>query len=215
MIQLLIADDHLLFRSMLEEMLKRDEDFQIVASCADGYEAVACCQRLNPDIALLDIGMPGKGGIEALKEIKETCPQIKAVMLTTFEDDENIKEAVQLGADGYLIKDMTPETLMMSIKCIYNNMVLFHKGAYSLLQSSLSIAYGAKNNKVQIHDMVFDTIDVRIMQLIVKGKSNRDIGTALNYSEGTIKNRISKILATAGVSDRTELCVFAIKHEIV
>lgn len=215
MIRILLADDHLLFRVMLEEMLKRDAELEIAASCASGDDVLDCCLKYNPDIALLDIGMPGKGGIAALREIKLACPQIKAVMLTTFEDDENLRSAVQLGADGYLIKDMTPETLIMSIKCIHSNMVLFHKGAYRLLQSSVSGVGSAKDKKVTIDHMVFDAADIKIMQLIVQGKSNRDIGSALNYSEGTIKNKISKLLSVTGFSDRTELSVFAINHELI
>lgn len=215
MIRILIADDHLLFRSMLEEMLKRDDEIEIVASCSGGDEALECCRTQKTDIALLDIGMPGKGGIEALKEIKKICPQTKAVILTTFEDDENIKSAVQLGADGYLIKDMTPETLIMSLKCIHKNMVLFHKGVYKFLRSAVSVASGTKDRKVTVDNMVFDAVDIRIMQLIVRGKSNREIGSILSYSEGTIKNKISKILSITGFSDRTEISVFAINNAIV
>lgn len=214
MIRILIADDHLLFRSMLEEMLKRDTELEIVSACGDGKEVLQNCRIHKPDIALLDIGMPGKGGIEALKEIKNYFPQMKVVMLTTFEDHENITAAVQLGADGYLIKDMKPETLIMSLKCIYHNMVLFHRGAYDLLQTAISDDSSTKNNKIKIDNMLFDAVDVKIMQLIVQGKSNREIGIALNYSEGTIKNKITKLLSETGFSNRTELSVFAISHEL-
>jgi len=215
MIRILMADDHLLFRSMLEEMLRRDDDFEIIASCSNGHEVLECCREQTLDIALLDIGMPGKSGIEVLKDIKESFPKVKAVMLTTFEDDENIKLAVQLGADGYLIKDMMPETLIMSIKCIYNNMILFHKGAYKLLQTAITDTHETKSRKVTIDNMVFDATDIRILQLIIQGKSNKEIGAILNYSEGTIKNKISKLLSATGFSDRTELSVFAINHAIV
>ncbi|WP_304509457.1 response regulator transcription factor [Anaerotignum sp.] len=215
MIRILIADDHLLFRSMLEEMLKRDGELKIVASCADGYEVLQNCRMEKPDIVLLDIGMPGKGGIEALKEIKTRWPQIKVVMLTTFEDDENIKSAIQLGADGYLIKDMKPEILIISLKCIYHGMVLFHRGVYGFLRSAVLDACSEKNKKVQIDNMLFDAVDIKILQLIVQGKSNRDIGLALNYSEGTIKNKVTRLLSQTGFSNRTELSVFAINHELV
>lgn len=215
MIKLLIADDHLLFRSMLEEMLGRDTEFTVTASCSSGEEAVECCTVLNPDIALLDIGMPGMGGIEALRELKELCANTKCVMLTTFEDDENIKKAVQLGADGYLIKDMTPETLIMSLKCIHKNMVLFHRGAYRLLQSAVSAGAENGERRVKIEDMIFSSSEIKIMRLIVQGKSNKEIGAIMNYSEGTIKNKISKILSVTGLSDRTDLSVFAINNAII
>lgn len=215
MIRILLADDQRLFRSMLEEMLKRDDTIEIIASCANGEEVLSCCRTQKPDIALLDIGMPGKGGIEALKEIKNQMPEIKVVMLTTFEDDKNIRTAIEYGADGYLIKDMKPETLIMSLKCIHDGMVLFHKGVYALLQSAVQDAHRVRDKKVQIDHMVFDAVDIKIMQLIVQGKSNRDIGAALSYSEGTIKNKISKLLSLTGFSDRTELSVFAINHGLV
>ena len=215
MIRILLADDHLLFRAMLEEMLTRDDDLQIVSSCADGDSVLEQCRIYKPDIALLDIGMPGKGGIEVLKEIKLNYPQIKVVMLTTFEDNDNITSAMGMGADGYLIKDMRPETLIMSLKCIYHDMVVFHTGVYQFLQSSVLSVHNKKDKKVQIDEMVFDAIDIKIMQLIVQGKSNRDIGSLLNYSEGTIKNKITKLLSLTGFSDRIELSVFAINHELV
>jgi DNA-binding NarL/FixJ family response regulator len=215
MIRVLIADDHLLFRAMLEEMLKRDDELEVVAACEDGDMVLKKLRSVEPDIALLDIGMPGKGGLEALKEIKSTFPKTKVVMLTTFEDEANIKIALQLGADGYLIKDMKPEILIMSLKCIYNDMVLFHKSVHEMLQSAVLDPHVAREKKVKIDDMVFDAVDIRIMQLIVQGKSNRDIGNALNYSEGTIKNRISKLLSVTGFSDRTELSVFAIQHALI
>lgn len=215
MIRIVLADDHLLFRSMLEEMLKRDEDLEVVASCADGNAALESCQKQQPDLVILDIGMPEKGGIEALREIKSRYPQMKAVMLTTFEDDANIKAAIRLGADGYLIKDMKPEILIMSLKCIYNNMVLFNRGAYALLKAAVADDEATENKTVQIENMIFNPIDIKIMQLIVRGKTNRDIGLALNYSEGTIKNKISKLLSITGFSDRTELSVFTINNGLV
>lgn len=215
MIRILIADDHLLFRSMLEEMLKRDEAFKIIASCASGEAALAFCHKEVPDIALLDIGMPSMGGIETLKALKLACPQMKVVMLTTFEDAENIHFAVQFGADGYLIKDMMPETLMLALKCIQNNIVLFHQAPYQFLKAAIAGSQESREKTVQINNMIFDAVDIKILQLIVQGKSNKEIGVLLNYSEGTIKNKISKILSITGFSGRTELSVFAINHELV
>ena len=213
MIRVLLADDHTLFRSMLEEMLMRDNGLTVVASCSNGEEAISCCRSSSPDITLLDIGMSGIGGIKALEAIKENCPQTKVAMLTTFEDSENIKKALLLGADGYLIKDMEPEILVMSIKCINAGMVMFHHEAYNHLKTAVSAE--SQENRVRVGKMVFDGVEINIMRLIVQGKSNKDIGAALNYSEGTIKNKVSKILANAGLTDRVELSVFAINNGIV
>ncbi len=215
MIRILLADDHLLFRTMLEEMIKKDSELKVIASCSNGVEVIKFCEKVTPDIVLLDIGMPEKNGIEVLKELKEKSSDIKVVMLTTFEDDENINMAIQLGADGYFIKDMRPDTLILSLKCIDQNMVIFHKGAYKLLQNAVCDSRGLIQKKVQINDMIFDATDLRILQLIVQGRTNKEIGMIMNYSEGTIKNKISKLLSMTRFSDRTELSVFAINQSLV
>lgn len=215
MIRILIADDQLLFRSMLKEMLTKDAEIEIVASCSNGEEAVADCIKYKPDIALLDIGMPNIGGINALREIKSTLPCIKVVMLTTFEDEESIIAALQLGADGYLVKEMTPSALIMAVKSINNGMILFHSGIYRVLQYALELSQNTREQKREIGDIVFDMADISIMKLIVQGKSNKDIAVLLNYSEGTIKNKISKMLSATGLSDRTGLSVFAVNNDII
>lgn len=215
MIRILIADDQLLFRSMLNEMLTKDAEIEIVSSCSNSEEAIADCMKYKPDIALLDIGMPNIGGISALREIKTALPRTKVAMLTTFEDDENIIAALELGADGYLIKEMTPSALIMAVKCIQNDLILFHNGTYRVLQSALELSQNTRAQKREIGDIVFDMADISIMKLIVQGKSNKDIAASLNYSEGTIKNKISKMLSVTGLSDRTGLSVFAINNDII
>jgi len=215
MIRIIIADDQLLFRSMLEEMLKKDDQIEIVASCATGEEALESSLKYQPDVVLLDIGMPKKGGIEALKEIKAALPKTKVAMLTTFEDEESIRSAVLLGADGYLIKELMPDELILAIKSIHRDMILFHSSVYGMLQSALNMAQKPREKKCEIGDLVFDTTEISIMKLIAAGKSNKDIAGILNYSEGTIKNKVSKILSVTGLSDRTELTVFAINNQII
>lgn len=215
MIRIIIADDQLLFRTMLKEMLSKDADIEIVALSSNGEQAVLDCANYKPDIALLDIGMPLKDGIQALSEIKKSLPKTKVILLTTFEDSESIYEAVKLGADGYLIKEMTPEVLISAVKNIHNDMIIFHKSVYHVLQSIVGDAHTGKEQKLEIGSVIFEATDIGIMKLIAKGKSNKEIAQTLNYSEGTIKNKISKILAATGLSDRTEITVFAINNGII
>jgi len=215
MIRLIIADDQLLFRSMLEEMLKKDPEIELVASCSNGEEAVSKTLALRPNVVLLDIQMPKKSGTDALREIKSALPETKVAMLTTFENDDNIKSACALGADGYLLKELKPDILLMSIKCLSCDLVLFHKSIYSSLALSCPSAARPSSQRFEFGNLVFDLIDINIMKQIATGKSNREIAAALNYSEGTIKNRISRLLSTTGLSDRTEISVFAIKNQII
>lgn len=215
MIRIVIADDQLLFRTMLKEMLIKDPEIEIVALSANGEEAISDCIRFVPDIALLDIGMPGKDGIEALTEIKKALPATKVIILTTFEDSQNIHDAILLGANGYLIKEMTPGDLIMAVKSIYNNMIVFHKSVYNVMQSVVFDSKNKKSQKHEIGNIIFDSTDISIIKLIGKGKANKEIAQSLNYSEGTIKNKISKILSMTGLSDRTEITVFAINNDII
>lgn len=215
MIRVLIADDQLLFRSMLEEVLKRDGEIEIAASASSGEEAIALALQHTPDVALLDIQMPGRSGIDALKEIKAALPETKVALLTTFEIAENIAAACQYGADGYLMKDMKPEILLMAIKCIHNNLVLFHRSVYSSIHTLRGMTSHMSPDRVEFGGMSFDAVDILIMRQIAEGKTNKDIANILCYSEGTVKNRVSKILFMTGLSDRTELSVFAIKNQII
>lgn len=215
MIKILLADDHLLLRTMLEEMLKKEGDIQIIASCSNGEEVMKTCKNELPDIALLDIGMPIKSGVETLKELKEIYPEVKVILLTTFEDEINIKHAIQLGANGYLIKDMSPEVLLSTIKNVYHNQIVFHACVAPFLKAASEAYVINSEKKIAIDEMLFDQVDIKIMQLIAQGKTNKEIGATLCYSEGTIKNKISKLLSITGYSYRTELSVFAIKHSLV
>lgn len=217
--EVLLADDQILFRSMLEEVLKKDSEFQVIGAVANGDEAVKKTLELKPDLVLLDIQMPIKSGVEALIEIKEKLPSTKVVMLTTFEDKENIIAAYLAGADGYLVKDMKPEVLTMSLKCIFNNLAVLHQSVHEYLQQVQKIQKiqqtKGDDEKITFGDIVFNGIDVEIIKLIAEGQTNKEIAQCLNYSEGTIKNKVSNILNATGLADRTKICVFAIKNSII
>ena len=215
MIKVIIADDQTLFRKMLEEILAKDTEIRIVATAADGKEAVALAKHYRPDIILLDIKMPEKSGIEALKELKIVLPEVKIMMLTTFEDVESITESCSLGADGYLVKDMKPEVLKMAIKCVYHDIVLFHRTVYHVIAPALSVNSLNTKEKFEFGNLSFDAVDIQIIKLIAEGRTNKEIAQILNYSEGTIKNKVSRILGMTGFSDRTQISVFAIKNNII
>lgn len=212
--RLIIADDQTLFRDMLAEHLSKDSDIEIVASASDGDSAVKLCTIHVPDLVLLDIQMPVLSGLEALKILKATQPDVKVVLLTTFECFDHMSCALQNGADGYLVKDIKPEALITALKCIHNDLAVFHKSTFANVQVLRPMAPQGIQ-KIEIGHMTFDAIDIAIMRHIVEGKTNREIGLSLCYSEGTIKNRISKLLSVTNLSDRTEISVFALKHQLV
>ena len=215
MIKIVIADDQTLFRKMLEEMLKLDKEIEILASVENGNEALRACTELKPDILLLDIQMPLKTGLETLVELKSVHPSVKVVMLTTFEDEKNIRTCCLHGADGYLVKDMKPDVLVMAIKCIYHELVIMHHGVYSIIKNDLSSLPITNEEKFEIGEFVLDSMDIQIIKQIAEGRKNKEIAQSLNYSEGTIKNKVSRILSVTNLSDRTQISVFAIKNNLI
>lgn len=214
MITVLVADDQTLFRTMLEKQLAMDDDIKIVASVENGERAVQMIMKLKPDVALLDSQMPVKDGITALSEIKQKIPGMKVIILTAFENADSIINASNAEADGYLIKDMTPEILAMAIKCIYHDIVLIHRSAYTMLRAQ-NINNLSRDKLIQFGGFTFDKVDVLIMKHISEGRTNKEIAKLLDYSEGTIKNRISAIISMTGLGDRTQISVFALKNNIV
>jgi DNA-binding NarL/FixJ family response regulator len=215
MIRVLIADDQVLFLRMLEEVLSKDVEIEIVGTATNGQAALDLAFKLNPDVVLMDIKMPEKSGIVALKELKIALPDSKVMMLTTFEDSETVMQSCQMGADGYLVKDIQPDVLIMAIKCVFNDLIVIHKSAYSMLCHHSDQAKLHSKERIVFGNVTLDGIDMHIVKLIAEGKTNKEIAHVLNYSEGTIKNRVSRILNLTGMTDRTQISVFAIKNNLI
>jgi DNA-binding NarL/FixJ family response regulator len=212
MIRIFIADDQLLFRNMLCRLIGEDKDYLIVGEASNSEEVFENIGSASPDMILLDIRMPGKNGIEILKEIKPIYPKMKIVMLTSFEDYLTIKEALNLGADGYLTKNTDPDLLMVILKCIAHDFFVMEKTMHEILYKSYKIS---KENSYRYEGINLDKNDISIVKMIAKGMTNKEIGIALNYTEGTIKNKVSSILSRTNSVDRTQLTLFALKNNII
>lgn len=217
MIKVAIADDQILLREMLSMILTAENGIEVVGSAGNGEEIISLCRETAPDLALLDLKMPGSGGIHALEAIKKEMPHIKAVMLTTFSDEKSVLEAFQKGADGYVLKDIKPELLSMAVKCAYQGLFVMQEGIAGLVRANIKPGTARRFDKLEaLHDEYgLDAIDRKLIRLLVEGKSNREIGEALSFSEGTIKNRITRILSVTGLKDRTQIAVFALQNNII
>ncbi|MDD3349817.1 MAG: response regulator transcription factor [Eubacteriales bacterium] len=216
--KVLIADDQKLFADMLKKIVETYEAFEVVACAENGRDACQKYKEFRPDVCLLDIQMPETNGIYALKHIKEEFPTAKAIMLTTFSNDENILDAYLNGADGYLLKDILPDALINAIHCVLDGQCVLNKNIQEFVSTSLKNSIQRKtlpSNENSEIPVDFQGRDLEIICLIAKGMSNRDIATTLNYSEGTVRNRISGILSATGLSDRTQIALLAIKNHLV
>ncbi len=211
MIRVLIADDHALLSESLQFMLQQYGDIEVVGIAADGREAVDMCMELKPDVVLLDIKMPNCDGLLATEIVKASCPQMKVIILTTFEERENISAAIQKGADGYILKGVTPGALVLAIKCVVAGFCVFNTSVRDILRAEMANPPRQETEPKS----VFKPEDIRIIELISDGRNNKEIAEIMNYSEGTIKNRISRMLEMIGAKDRTQLVLYALKNSLL
>jgi DNA-binding NarL/FixJ family response regulator len=200
MIRLAIVDDQSIICEGLKKILEAYEDICVVATGGNGREAIELCRNHTLDVLLLDIRMPVLNGVESVKLIKECCPDIKIIMLTTFDDEDYIIEALSNGASGYLFKDIHYDALAGSIRNVYNGQFIMPEKVAHILIKNL------KNEKKSFSDRFGLTErENQILDLLKQGFSNKQIANALFISEGTVKNYVSNIYMKTDTSDRMSL----------
>lgn len=207
MIRLMLVDDQTLVRQGLASLLSLEEDFEIVAHAGHGQEAVSLAASSGPDIILMDIRMPVMDGVEATKMIRERNPDIKILVLTTFDEDEYIVRAMQAGASGYLLKDAPTEQLASAIRSVHNGFTQLGPTIGPKLLSRLNSQAGS--GPKEDAESLFTGRELEILKLLGQGKSNKEIAHTLFITEGTVKNHITKILAQLNVRDRTQAALWA------
>lgn len=209
-IRVMIADDHSLIREGLKQLLEFDGSIEIVGEASNGIECLERLNDFNPEVLLLDINMPEKNGIEVLKEMKSLGSPVKVLILTVHNELEYLMEAVEIGVDGYILKDSESSELKKAIQAVLEG--------ENYIQPSL---IPALNNQLVNRDIEKDKInlltnrELEVLIQVANGMFNKEIATNLNISERTVKNHISNIFKKIDVSDRTQAAVFAIKNNII
>lgn len=209
-IKVMLADDHVLMREGIRQLLEFDGSIEVIAEANDGEECIEKLKTVHPQILLLDINMPKKNGIEVLQEIKNKNINVKVLILTVHGEIEYLLKAVDIGVDGYILKDSDSSELKKAINAVING--------ESYIQPKL---IPALNNRLVARDVDKDKIDLltgrelEVLIQVANGKFNKEIATSLNISERTVKNHISNIFKKIEVSDRTQAAVFAIKNDII
>jgi NarL family two-component system response regulator LiaR len=201
-IRVLIADDHAVVRQGLRTFLDLQEDIEVVAEAADGEEALAAAEAHAPDVALIDLVMPRLDGIEAIRRLRERAPAVRAIVLSSFVDDDKLFPAVRAGAAGYLLKDVQPHDLVEAIRTVHAGGALLHPQVAARL----------------LAEMTEDPLTPRereVLVLIGRGMPNKIIARELSLSEKTVKAHVSSILAKLGVTDRTQAALYAVREGIV
>lgn len=206
----MLADDHILIREGLRQLLEFDGSIKVVAEAGDGEECLELLEENKPDVLLLDINMPKKNGIEVLKNIKERNIQIKVLILTVHNEIEYLMKAVEIGVDGYIMKDSDLDELKNAITTVISGENYIQPKLIPALNKKL---VSMDNDKEKIELLTDRELEVLI--LVAKGMFNKEIGITLDISERTVKNHLSNIFKKIEVSDRTQAAVFAIKNDLI
>lgn len=211
-IRVLIADDHTMVRQGLKQILELEEDITVVAQAANGGEAVRMAKENSPDVILMDINMPEVNGIQAIKDIKQEKINSKIIVLTIHEDREYLFKTIQMGAEGYVLKDAEPSVLIEAIRNVHNGQ--------TYIQSTMTSELVKEFNRVTLHeknkhdDNNLTSREIEVLQLIAEGLINKEIAKQLYISEKTVKNHVSNIFKKLNVSDRTQAAIYAFKNNI-
>lgn len=216
MINVMIADDQELICQSLELVIKNKADMNIVAIAHDGLKTIELAKKHKPDILLLDIRMPGMNGVECIKVLKEKKVETKIIVLTTFDDEEYVFDAIKNGASGYLLKGISLDELVKSIRLVASGGSLINPDVatkvFKLFSEMAKSNYVQKVDNKFIHD--FNTNELKIIQLVGRGFSNKEITNELNISEGTVRNYISSILSKLNLKNRTQLAILSVQSGI-
>ncbi|MFZ5821061.1 MAG: response regulator [Chloroflexota bacterium] len=209
MIKIIICDDQAVVRDGLELLLGLEKDIQVVGCAQDGVEAVELAAHHLPDLALMDLKMPGMNGIEATRQIRAKFPQVKVLVLTTYDDDEWVFDAIRAGASGYLLKDTPREKVVEAIRGTVSGRSFVDPAVAGKLLDQVA------SRQTQPTSLLTEKLTEReadVLNLLARGLNNAEIAGQLHLSEGTVRNHVSAILDKLGVSDRTQAAVIAIQH---
>jgi DNA-binding NarL/FixJ family response regulator len=209
MIQLLLVDDQGIIREGLRSLLEAKTDLQIVGEAENGQIAVELALSLKPDVVLMDVRMPIMDGVAATRALTEKAPDIKVLVLTTFDDDEYVTQAIRCGAKGYLLKDTPSTELADAIRAVHKGYTQFGPG---LIEKTLGGSPPSVEPPSEFAQLT--PREQEVLQLIAKGCSNREIAEQLYISERTVKNHVNSVLRRLNLRDRTQVAILASKWSL-
>ncbi len=211
-IRILIVDDHEVVRLGLRILMEDQPDMEVVAEAGDAEQALIEVEHHRPQVAIVDIRLPGRNGLEVCKEIRQKYPKTRVVILTSQADDDFIVEALRVGASGYVLKQVGGDELIRAV-------LAASRGETALdPQTAARVVARMRNLETQVEANAFKDLSPReldVLRLVIEGQSNKEIGAALNLSDTTVRNYISNMLEKLNLSNRVELAAFATSHHLI
>ncbi len=213
-VRVLIADDHAIVREGLITILQTSPDVEVVGEARDGAEAITKASELLPDIVLMDLRMGGMDdGIEATRLLRSTTPSAKVIVLTNYDEEEDVFQSLRAGASGYLLKDVGPAELINAVRTVSQGYSLIHPSVARRVLREFSKPHGERAPVASIEDLT--PREVEVLSLVAQGRSNKEIAGLLCIAERTVKTHVSNILSKLQMSDRTQAALFAVKQGLV
>ena len=209
-IRVLLADDHNVVRGGIRALIEAENGIVVIDEACDGVEAVLKARALNPDVILIDLQMPRKTGVEAIEEIKQTNPNAKILVLTSYSDDEIVFAAIKAGALGYLLKESSTQELIQAIYDVHNGESSLHPVIARKLIRELN-----RPSSLPASDESLTEREVEVLVLVARGLPNQDIANALIISERTVRTHVSNILSKLHLANRTQAALYALKEGLI
>lgn len=209
-VEVIIADDHSMVREGLKQLLELDGDIVVIGEASDGVECLDLLEKKLPQALLLDINMPNMNGLEVLEKIKEKKLDTKVIILTVHNEVEYLLKAVEIGIDGYMLKDSNSDELKKAIYSVIEGESYIQPNLIPILNSKM-IERDVEKEKLAL----LTKRELEVLKLMAVGSYNKEIGEKLNISERTVKNHISSIFKKIDVSDRTQAAIFAIRNNLI
>ena len=201
-IRIIIVDDHPLLRDGIRYLCLAASDVTLVGEAANGEEALVLCNQLQPDVVLMDLMMPGMNGIATTKTIREQCPDVRILVLTSFNTQDLLHQAIEAGANGYVLKDASTEDILNAIRLTYQGMTIMSSDVTDIFAASPA-------------DAIFTPRQMQVLKLMIKGLNNTQIGKVLKISPYTVRFHVSEILGKLGVSSRVEAVAVILQQKLL
>ena len=213
-IRVMIADDHDLYRRGMQVVVELDGTAQVVGEASNGADAVEVCQRVTPEVVLMDVRMPGVGGIEACRLIREAVPSARILMLTMSDDESDLFEAIKAGASGYLLKDLPGEEVADAIRRVHDGQAIIPPGMAATLLTEFT-RLSQDPEPISGSAPLLTDREVEVLRLVARGRANREIADELVISENTVKNHVRNILEKLHLHSRVEAAVYAHQQHLL
>ncbi len=213
-IRVVIADDHDLYRRGMQVVVELDGTARVVGEASNGVDAVEVCTRVQPEVVLMDVRMPGVGGIEACRQIRESVPSARILMLTMSDDESDLFEAIKAGASGYLLKDLPGEEVASAIRRVHDGQAIIPPGMAATLLAEFTRLSQEPQPVTGSAPLLTDR-EVEVLRLVARGMANREIADQLVISENTVKNHVRNILEKLHLHSRVEAAVYAHRQHLL